>query len=201
MDERSSSGTGSASRRSVGNDRWLGAERGQLAADRILDAAAVLYAHRDVQGVGMNEVARAAGCSRATLYRYFENRDVLRLAFVHREARRLGLRVAAEVAAVDDPAERLVMAVEAAIAEVRTEPVLAAWFSAVNIGIASEIASGSAVIESFTAAFLGDVADQETRDRAGWVVRIVLSLLTMPGGSAAEERSMIERFVVPVIVA
>ena len=37
----------------------------------------------------MNEIARAAGCSRATLYRYFENREALRTAYVHRETHRL----------------------------------------------------------------------------------------------------------------
>ncbi len=43
----------------------------------------------DVATVGMNDIARAAGCSRATLYRYFENREVLHTAYVHREAYRL----------------------------------------------------------------------------------------------------------------
>ena len=41
----------------------------------------------------MNEIARAAGCSRATLYRYFENREALRTAYVHREAYRLSREI------------------------------------------------------------------------------------------------------------
>lgn len=53
---------------------WLGTRRAEVAADRILDAAGELFAHNDVSSVGMNEIAHAAGCSRATLYRYFENR-------------------------------------------------------------------------------------------------------------------------------
>lgn len=32
----------------------------------------------------MADVARAAGCSRATLYRYFADRDELRLAYMDR---------------------------------------------------------------------------------------------------------------------
>ena len=40
-------------------------------ATAILDAAAALFAERGVNAVGMGEVARAAGCSRATLYRWF----------------------------------------------------------------------------------------------------------------------------------
>ncbi len=55
---------------------WLGARRIEVAADRILDAAERLWTERDHASIGMNEIARAAGCSRATLYRYFENREV-----------------------------------------------------------------------------------------------------------------------------
>ena len=62
---------------------WLGSRRAEVAADRILDAAGALFAEHDVAGVGMNDIARAAGCSRATLYRYFENREVLHTAYVY----------------------------------------------------------------------------------------------------------------------
>jgi len=41
--------------------------------DRILDAAGELFAARGVSAVEMTDIARAAGCSRATLYRYFED--------------------------------------------------------------------------------------------------------------------------------
>ena len=69
---------------------WLAGRRTEVAADRILDAAEQLYTRRDQAAIGMNEIARAAGCSRATLYRYFDNREALRAAYVHRETYRLG---------------------------------------------------------------------------------------------------------------
>ncbi|HEY4797425.1 MAG TPA: helix-turn-helix domain-containing protein, partial [Mycobacterium sp.] len=68
---------------------WLSERRTEIAADRILDAAEELFTRDDPASVGMNEIARAAGCSRATLYRYFDNREALRTAYVHRETRRL----------------------------------------------------------------------------------------------------------------
>ena len=80
-------------------------------SDRILDAAGRLFAERGVAAVGMAEIAEAAGCSRATVYRTYENRHMLRLAFVQREARRLGVAVAAKVRRIDDPARRLEVAV------------------------------------------------------------------------------------------
>ena len=68
---------------------WLSERRTEVAADRILDAAEELFTRHDPGSVGMNEIAKAAGCSRATLYRYFENREALRNAYVHRETHRL----------------------------------------------------------------------------------------------------------------
>ena len=83
---------------------WLAAHRTEAAADRILDAAEQLYTERDQASIGMNEIARAAGCSRATLYRYFENREALRTAYVHRETRRLSRAIKEQIGGIDDPA-------------------------------------------------------------------------------------------------
>ena len=52
----------------------------------------------------MSDIAAAAGCSRATLYRYFENREALHTAYVSREAREVNLQLAAVVGTVRIPA-------------------------------------------------------------------------------------------------
>jgi len=90
----------------VTSRRWLREGRCDLATDRILDAAANVYVRQGVARTSMADVAREAGCSRATLYRYFDDRSALRTAFVHRETRRLAAEVSAEIAGVDDQAER-----------------------------------------------------------------------------------------------
>ena len=178
---------------------WLQDERSELAAERILDAAAELFLRRGVAGTGMGDVARAAGCSRATLYRYFENRRALQVAFVHREARRIGARIAADVGTIEDPAARLLEGALAAVREVRADPTLAAWFALGDAGIAAQLAGSSEVINGLGATFIGDPADPEVSERARWLVRIIVSLLTVPGADEAEERAMLERFVVPVV--
>jgi AcrR family transcriptional regulator len=183
---------------------WLRDERTDLAAERILDAAAELFVERGVATTGMAEVAKAAGCSRATLYRYFENRRALHLAFVHREARRLGERVTGLVAGIEDPRERITAAILASVREVRATPTLAAWFGLGDAGIASELAGTSQVIEVLGSTFLADVwgsDDREISSRARWLVRVIVSLLTVPGADDADERAMIEQFVIPVLMS
>jgi AcrR family transcriptional regulator len=155
-----------------------------MTPERILDAAAALFVERGVNAVGMGEIARAAGCSRATLYRYFADRHELHVAFVHRETRRIGALVAAET---DDLAD----AVLAAVRHVREAPELLAWFGAADAGTTAALAQSSEVIEALGLTAAGD-------DRAArWLVRVIVSLLIVPGRDAAEERAMVETYVVP----
>jgi AcrR family transcriptional regulator len=182
---------------------WLSDERSEVAAEKILDAAAALFVERGVSATGMAEVAKAAGCSRATLYRYFENRRALHRAFVHREARRLGERIATTVASITDPRDRVTGAVLMALREVRATPTLAAWFGLGDAGLASELASTSEVIEVLGAAFLADISDVDDLEitrRARWLVRAIVSLLTVPGIDADDERAMVEQFLVPAVL-
>ena len=171
------------------NGRWLRAERASLAAEQILDAAGRLFAERGVGAVGMSDVATAAGCSRATLYRYYENRDALRYSFVDREARTIGAAVAAELTAVVDPREHLVEAMMSSLRHVRADANLAPWFTEIDSGAAVVLSRSSDVIEGLAAAFLGDRTDPEVRRRARWVVRILVSLLVDPGGDPSDERA------------
>lgn len=181
---------------------WLSPNRSQIAADRILDAAERLYTERDQDSIGMNEIARAAGCSRATLYRYFENREALRTAYVHREARRLGRAITERIAGIDDPRERLVGSIAATLEMVRNSPALASWFTTTRPPIGGELAGQSDVITALAAAFVSSLGlhdETAVQRRARWVVRVITSLLLFPGRDDADERTMIEEFVVPVV--
>ncbi len=188
-------------------DTWIGAERLELATTRILDAAGELFAQNGVAQVAMGDVAKAAGCSRATLYRYFPNRDVLRMAFVQRSARRVGADVAQQVAGVTYPADRVEKAVLLAVDAVRADPLLSVWFGPSSVGIATDLAAASEVIESLAEGFVG-VADQigtedpgrYEADAARWIVRVVVSLLSMPGRDRSEEVGFVRNVLVPAVV-
>ena len=184
-----------------GND-WLASHRSEAAVDRILDAAEELYTLRDQASIGMNEIARAAGCSRATLYRYFENREALRTAYVHRETHRLSRAIKEEIDGIDDPRERLIASITATLRMVRDSAALASWFAITRPPIGGELAEKSEVITALAAAFVNSLGPENpalVERRARWVVRVITSLLTYPGQDEADERAMIEEFVVPIV--
>ncbi|OBI89173.1 TetR/AcrR family transcriptional regulator [Mycobacterium asiaticum] len=182
---------------------WLAESRTEAAADRILDAAEALFTERDPATIGMNEIARAAGCSRATLYRYFDSREALRIAYVHRETHRTGRQILQRIDGVQDPHERLVVGITETLRMVRNSPPLSAWFDVARVPIAGELASRSDVITAMVASFLGSSGPDDpatVQRRARWAVRVIVSLLMFPGADEAQERAMIEEFVAPVVV-
>lgn len=184
---------------------WLGGDRGARAAERILDAAGAEFAARGVRATTMQDVARAAGCSRATLYNHFRDRHALDVAFVHSEAVRLAHDLAERTRSLDDPKIRATTAILGALDAVRDDPRLAVWFSEADVGVATAISADSEVLDALATAFAGGlehgVDRDEVRRRARWVIRAIVSLLSMPAGSPDEERVIVERFVVPALLA
>ena len=181
---------------------WLDAERETLASERILDAAAGLFASHGVDETGMAEVATAAGCSRATVYRYFENRRALHTAFISREARRIARAVGAEIASINDPTDRLVEGVMASLTAVRDDETLMAWFTANHAGRTADLAQESVVIGGLVGGFVGATPESGSDEGAParWLTRVIVSLLTMPGIDDDDERAMICRFVAPALI-
>ena len=180
---------------------WLAERRGEVASDRILDAAERLFTDHDPGSVGMNEIARAAGCSRATLYRYFENREALRSAYVARETHRLAGSI--DVDSIEDPRERLVAGIMTTLRLVRQSPALSAWFAIGSGPLGAEMAEQSDVITALANAFVTSLGDDHPANVAGrgrWLVRAITSLLIFPGRDEADERNMLSEFVAPVVV-
>jgi AcrR family transcriptional regulator len=180
---------------------WLAERRTEVAADRILDAAEELFTRHDPGSVGMNEIAKAAGCSRATLYRYFENREALRIAYVARETHRLSESI--DVDGIEDPRERLVAGIVNTLRLVRESPALSAWFATAAPPLGAELAEQSDAITALATAFVTSLGDDHPVNVAGrgrWLVRVITSLLIFPGRDEADERAMLTEFVAPVVV-
>ena len=182
---------------------WLAARRTEVAADRILDAAGELFTHKEAATVGMHEIASAAGCSRATLYRYFENREALYTAYVHRESYRLYREMTEQINSVVDPRERLIEGMVASLRNVRESPALASWFATTQRPIGAEMAEQSEVIKALTEAFVISLGPDDpglVAHRARWLVRVMTSLFLFPGHDDDDERAMLEEFVVPIVL-
>lgn len=181
---------------------WLREEQAELAVDKILEAASRAFADLGVARTRMGHIAQYAGCSRGTLYRYFKTRDELHLAYINRSALLLSTELGAELAEIDDPRTRLVEAILRAVARVRSTPGMAAWFDPHASGLTARVSRGSGAIAAIAGAFVERLLDPERNDessplRARWLVRVVVSLLTMPGDAEDEERAIVERFVAP----
>jgi AcrR family transcriptional regulator len=186
--------------------RWAREEQPDLAVQKILDGAARAFVELGVSGAGMGEIARYAGCSRGTLYRYFKNRHELHLAFVNDRAMRLFAELHVELRDFDDPAEQLCEYIARSVHKVRRNPAMAAWFVPGESGNAARMSRGSEVIgclaDTFVSSLQGARHDAPSSAiRARWMVRVIVSLLTMPGEDEAEERVLIERFVVPAVLS
>ncbi len=184
---------------------WLREEQPDVAVAKILDAADRAFVELGVSAAGMAEIAEYAGCSRGTLYRYFESRHRLHVAYVNRAAVRIVESVRAGIAGIDDPRRRLVESILRSVREVRRNPGTAAWFEPGVAELAARMSRSSELVETLTAAFVSELQGGRAGDRDGrlagrWLVRVIVSLLSMPGRSAAEERALVERFVVPGLV-
>ncbi len=185
---------------------WLREEQPDLAAQKILDGAARAFVDLGVSGAGMGEIARYAGCSRGTLYRYFKNRHELHVAFVNDRAMRLVAELRVELQDIGDPAQRLREYIVRAVKKVRRNPAMAAWFEPSESGIAARMSRGSEVIGSLADAFVSNLQGgprQVPASEVGarWLVRMIVSLLTMPEDSEEAERVLIEKFVVPPVLS
>ncbi|MEU7633524.1 helix-turn-helix domain-containing protein [Nocardia sp. NPDC049220] len=188
------------------SEDWLAGGRFELASERILDAVRMLFIDKGVSGVGMAEVADAAGCSRATLYRYFENRQSLYVAFASREARRVVERVWHDRAfpTSAERAEQLLDLLTALLAEVRKTPYLAVWFEPSNAGIVAQLSNSPGVVDALAATFVSGFRPAlplPAAQRVGrWMVRAMVSLLMLPGASEDDERAMLRNFVLPFLL-
>jgi len=178
---------------------WGRTEDPDAAVERILEGADKAFVELGVEKAGMAEVARFAGCSRGTLYRYFGTRHAMHTAYVRRKARQIHQRLETSLGRFDDPRARLVEYVLGAVRAVREDPAAAAWFVPGVSGTAARFAHAIDPIEAFAAGLAPEDAEPsgEASLRLRWLVRIIVSLLADPEPNPADERALVERFAVP----
>jgi AcrR family transcriptional regulator len=172
------------------------------ARERVLAAALACARRSGLLGLGVAAVAREAGVSRPTVYRYFRDRQELERQTVLRAAEEFADTLRARIESVDGAAERAVEAVRWTARQLPADAVLGGW------------ARGSAPAD-FTgpqALALGRRALEPLVEAAGWsegeaveaievMLRVLLSLLLAPAParSEARQRGFLERRLVPAL--
>ncbi len=193
----------------------------------ILAAAAKAFAELGLGRTGMDDVARFAGCTRGTVYRYFPTRAALRDAYVENEAARIAAIVERRLRRIRRADRLLVVGICTALGQVRASPALMAWFTPDASGVATATAARSDAVFAATSGFVnhllravalpgGTAMTDPTAPAAPplrlrlpaieaeeWVVRVMLSLLTFDGPvprTAVEEEAFLYRFLVPALL-
>jgi AcrR family transcriptional regulator len=82
-------------------------------AEKILDAAASLFASQRFHEARMEDVAAAATVGKGTLYRYFKDKEELYLALLERAAAGISARLGAETQSADTIRARLAAVIRA----------------------------------------------------------------------------------------
>lgn len=180
---------------------------------RVVDAALRCIARWGLHKTTVDEVAREAGVSRATLYRLFPGgKDAVVAAVVETETARLFSDLGAAMGEARDLEGLLVAAVVGAARRLSSHAALAYLLEHEPGTVLPHLAFGGldrllGTAGSFAAPFLGRWLGPDDAARAGeWAARIVLSYLSCPREGMdltdpAAVRSLVATFVVPGIQA
>jgi len=190
-------------------------EAGSASEEDLLDAAEACYARFGLVKTTVEDVGRAAGVSRATVYRRFRSRDDLLLAAVTRAAGRLAAEAELHLQRFDDVGSWIVEGMLFCLAEIPRRPLLAMLLAPEDVGRASRLVLSSEQLlglgtdllrPMFEPARRAGLLQEHVRIEAlmEWVLRILLSYLTVPSHLARTEdemRHLLRVMILPAVLA
>ena len=198
-----------------GTDAPTGAEE---ARKRLVLAAASCVDRYGLGKTTVEDVATEAKVSRATIYRYFANRDELLLGVMLGELENSPdddfTAVIDAVSTVEEFVTVVVGSSEHLLGRIRTNPKLRLWLTTEGAGVSATLSGASrALFEGYAE----DVGPHLTRLQARgllrddrtpteiseWILRVILSLLTVEGPGPRtpdEERDVLRAFLAPALV-
>lgn len=180
--------------------------------ERLLDAAEGCLEQFGPQKTSMEDVARAAGMSRATVYRYFENRDALLLGVASRQASSLATEAMAFLPQFNTISDWLVEGCLFTLREIPKRPVFASLVTSLDSSAASKLLLGSSGMIQIGVNVLRPMfanARQQGLLRDGvdidmlieWLLRVLWTYLNAPSQVATDEDSMRKLFHMMIIPA
>jgi AcrR family transcriptional regulator len=178
----------------MSRDDWLFDDGRRAAAIERIYAAATELIYRDgMDAFNVDVLAATTHCSRATIYRYVGGKKDIREAVLARAATRIVETVRASVEGRTG-ADRVVTAIEVAVAEIRADPAGQLFVESARSGGWNWLTASEAVADF--ASELTGIADDDPH-AAQWILRMVLSLLLLPDTDSRAEHALLQRFVAP----
>ncbi len=181
---------------------------------RLLDAAEECFAQFGLTKTTMEDVAQSAGMSRATVYRYFKNRDELLLGVVEREANRTAVDLKKRLASITDPGEYIIEGVVQSLIEIPKRPGLSMLFGPEAVGLTSRLVLSSDRLAEIGLGLLIPVIEPARKQGVlndnidfhvmiEWIFRILSSYLTVPSSFANSEddmRELLRSMLLPALI-
>jgi AcrR family transcriptional regulator len=178
----------------MSRDDWLFDDGRRAAAIGRIYAVATELIYRDgIDAFNVDTLAAQTHCSRATIYRYVGGKKDIREAVLAQAAARIVETVRASVEGRTGP-DRVLTAIEVAVTEIRSDPAGPLFLDSARSGGWNWL-TASAAVADFASELTG-IADDDPH-AAQWIVRVVLSLLLLPGTDPRAEHQMLQRFVAP----
>jgi AcrR family transcriptional regulator len=189
------------------------------ARQRLVDAARVCVDRYGLAKTTIEDIAGEAKVSRATIYRYFANRDELVLAVLLGSlARSMERSLGSFFVGAGTPerfGQALVDSAVYLLAAIRHDPLLEILLSRETGGISATISGASTLLfrtvldewrTPLTSAQMAGLIRPEVAidELSEWILRVILSLVTVEGPephAPDEERRLIRTFLVPAVVA
>ncbi len=181
---------------------------------KLLDAAEECFAQFGLTKTTMEDVAQSGGMSRATVYRYFKNRDELLLGVVEREANRTAVDLKQRLANISDPGEYIIEGVVQSLVEIPRRPALSMLFGPEAVGLTSRLVLSSDRLAEIGLGLLIPVIepareqgvlndDIDFHIMIEWIFRILSSYLTVPSSFANSEedmRALLRSMLLPALI-
>jgi AcrR family transcriptional regulator len=180
----------------------------------MLDAAESCLQRFGVAKTTVEDVAQAAGLSRATVYRQFGSRDALLLAVAAREADRVATQAELYLRRFDDVGSWLVEGILFCLREIPKRPLLAQFMAPQDLGTTGRMVLNSERMLAIGAEILRPVFEPARREGLlhrdleldalmEWVLRILMSFLAVPGPPARTEqelRRLLHTMLLPAVL-
>ena len=180
--------------------------------ERLLDSAEGCLEQFGPQKTSMEDVARAAGMSRATVYRYFENRDALLLGVASRQSSALASEAISYLSRFNTISDWLVEGLLFTLRELPNRPVFASLVTSLDSRASGNLLLGSTglvqigvnVLQPMFAnakaqGLLRDDIDPEMLIE--WLLRMLWTYLNAPSQVATDEEGMRKLFRMMLIPA